>query len=805
MPQEGSASRDNMEKDTRHTGSCLVALDLETTGLDCKKDHIIEVAALRISPEGEILKEFHSLVQPGVALPQLITHLTGITDEDLKGAPAWESIQKQVEAFIGDAPILGHSVQFDIDFLRNGGLTLPNTVLDTFELAQTLLPHERSYSLEILSEKYQLPHPNKHRAIDDTRVAVELYTFLKEALKALKSPQALKIHDVLSKSTWGWKGLFLEHLKEGSDRPSQKISKKNPSSLNTVPSPLQEILHQKILNNESVVVEAPFSSPMEWISAAADAAEHSGEKILVATSATEKIQPDPRVAILHHPAKYLCKQRFETFLQKPGFTAPEARLLTKLLLWETENGLKHEIVLGDAEQSAWSELSAYPHLYNQGCQNPDCFYRKARSEAEWKGVLVIAPDLLVENVVEQGALLPERKTLILDTLESFEHTVTETFTRYFTPEGLTAYAPATLEHRLTIVFGLLGLMAEKYSPPDAFRLQLILKQEITNTKEWQQLQSGLENLETELAQISPKEQASAVLFIRKFKALRKALNLNPAVLTWISPRMDGTPVVRACPINIQGLLKQELWNRYPTQILLSECGMLAESFKFLKERLALPQNLPEMCFKRAPTRAGRISLTPHPEMSDPKSPRNLSQTAEFIRHWFQEQEKGNEKPVVFILTNSLKASEQLHGNLAGFFKERGKDLLTQGMSGGIGKTIQRFERDPLSVVLMGTEKLYSALMQSEGGKNITTLMVHRLPFLPPSHPVHEEQCKHLENGFEQYSLPKAVLRLKQFIYQFVNRANGHDKPSPMSEIHILDPRFEQYKGLFVRSLQELIE
>jgi DNA polymerase III epsilon subunit family exonuclease len=773
----------------------FVALDLETTGLDPKNDRIIEVAVLRISPEGTILEEFHSLVQPGVTLPQLITHLTGITDEDLKDAPSWTSLQKQVEAFIGDAPVLGHSVQFDIDFLTNGGLTLTNTVLDTFELAQTLLPHERSYSLEILSEKYQLPHPNKHRAIDDTRVAVELYKFLKETIQNLSSPHAKKIIEILGKSTWGWQGLFKEHLKEGPRLPAKK--EKNFSAAPHPSTILQELLVQKLLNHESAIIEVPYHLSHEWISAAAEAFEHSGEKILIATGTPEGITADPRVAVLHHPAKYLCKERFETFLKKSDFTNPEARLLTKILLWETETGFKHEINVGDTEQATWSELSAYPHLYTDTCRDPDCYYRQARLEADRKGVLVIGHDLLVENIVEQHALLPQRETLLLDTLENFEHTATETFTRYFTPEGLIAYAPASLENRLTIVFGILGLMAEKYAPPDAFRTQLILTSALVPSKKWQQLQAALDNIATEIQQWPEKEQRSSVMFVRKFKALQKALNLNASVLTWVAPRMDGTPVVRGCPIDVSGLLKQELWSRFPTLLLLSPCGMLDNKFAFLKERLALPAELPEKTLKKDP-QIHSIGLIPHPEMSDPKSPRNLSQTAEFIRHWFESQEKNHERPVAFILTNSIKASEQLHHQLAGFFKEKGKDLLTQGMSGGIGKTIQRFERDPESVVLMGTEKLYHAVTHCPSSEKLTTLFIQRLPFLPPSHPVHEEQCKRLENGFGQYSLPKAVLRMKQFIYTFVGQGNAR-------EIHILDPRFEQYNGLFVRSLQELIE
>ena len=64
----------------------LVFVDLETNGLNSERGRIIEVAAIRVE-DGRIAREFTSLVDPETPLPQFITRLTGITEDDLTGAP----------------------------------------------------------------------------------------------------------------------------------------------------------------------------------------------------------------------------------------------------------------------------------------------------------------------------------------------------------------------------------------------------------------------------------------------------------------------------------------------------------------------------------------------------------------------------------------------------------------------------------------------------------------------------------------------------------------------------------------------
>ncbi len=69
----------------------LVAVDLETTGLDPAQDEIIEIGAVRMR-EGVIIDEFQTLIDPGRSVPSLVTSLTGIRTEDLIGAPKIQDV-----------------------------------------------------------------------------------------------------------------------------------------------------------------------------------------------------------------------------------------------------------------------------------------------------------------------------------------------------------------------------------------------------------------------------------------------------------------------------------------------------------------------------------------------------------------------------------------------------------------------------------------------------------------------------------------------------------------------------------------
>ena len=155
----------------------IVSLDIETTGLDENREAIIEIAAVKFNGR-RIEDEFSTLINPGKNIPDFITGLTGIDNAMVRQAPRLRDIAHELTAFVGDAPILGHNVKFDIGFLRKAGLFEYQQTLDTYELASVLMPTASRYNLGSLGQQLNIPLPATHRALDDARVTQAAYVRL---------------------------------------------------------------------------------------------------------------------------------------------------------------------------------------------------------------------------------------------------------------------------------------------------------------------------------------------------------------------------------------------------------------------------------------------------------------------------------------------------------------------------------------------------------------------------------------------------------------------------------------------------
>lgn len=158
-----------------------VFVDVETTGFNPDRDQIIEVAAVAWR-DGAVVDEFQSLVNPDRPLPFEITQLTGITDDMLVHAPRMSTVRTHLRRIIGDHPLVGHNVEFDLGFLRAERLGYGNHRLDTLTLASILWPDLGRYGLEHLVQTLALPHhetPN-HRAMADVLHTLDLFQALHE-------------------------------------------------------------------------------------------------------------------------------------------------------------------------------------------------------------------------------------------------------------------------------------------------------------------------------------------------------------------------------------------------------------------------------------------------------------------------------------------------------------------------------------------------------------------------------------------------------------------------------------------------
>ena len=161
----------------------FVAVDVETTGLAPGRHRIIEVGAVVLTGT-EIRATFRSLVNPERAIPQFITQFTGISPAMVARAPRVATVLPRLRDFIGDRPIVGHNIGFDLNFLNyeaeRRGLTsmFATTGVDTIALARRYLTGMRRARLDRVAAALHVPVGTRHRALPDAQVTAKVFMLL---------------------------------------------------------------------------------------------------------------------------------------------------------------------------------------------------------------------------------------------------------------------------------------------------------------------------------------------------------------------------------------------------------------------------------------------------------------------------------------------------------------------------------------------------------------------------------------------------------------------------------------------------
>ena len=378
----------------------IVSIDIETTGLDENREAIIEIAAVKFNGR-RVEDEFSTLINPGKAIPEFITGLTGIDNPMVRQAPRLIDIKQELLDFVGDAPILGHNVKFDIGFLRKAGLFPYHQTIDTYELASVLMPTASRYNLGSLGQQLNIPLPATHRALDDARVTQAAYVRLLDIAKELPLETLQEIVELSNYVDWdaGWafekalqarakEGIKSKSTKSTSVPAPKPVSTKNDSSPienNETPIPLdpEEIasvleyggpfsqyfesyehrpeqvdmlkaVANALSNGNHLLVEAGtgVGKSFAYLVPAAIFAVRNNTRVVVSTNTINlqdqlikkdipdlqaALSLDVRAAVLKGRSNYLCPRRLQFMRQHGPKDANEMRVLAKLIVWKLEN------------------------------------------------------------------------------------------------------------------------------------------------------------------------------------------------------------------------------------------------------------------------------------------------------------------------------------------------------------------------------------------------------------------------------------------------------------------------------------
>jgi ATP-dependent DNA helicase DinG len=414
----------------------IVALDLETTGLDPHRDAIIEIGAVRFN-ERRVEDEWSTLVNPGRHIPEFISNLTGISDGMVHQAPALQEILPKLQVFVEEAPVLGQNIRFDLSFLERFGLFPNNKIIDTYELAAVLMPSAGRYNLGALGQQLGIPLPASHRALDDARVTQVVFQKLHERAGQLPLDLLAEIVRLSESLEWdaGWifQQVLRARAKEGLSPKAARGSGRGPlfespdgkyPALKPVSQPqsldLEEAaailehggafakyfenyeyrpeqvemlraVTQALSEGQHLMVEAGtgVGKSLAYLIPAALWATHNNTRVVISTN-TINLQEqlihkdipdlsaalglDLRAAVLKGRSNYLCPRRLTYLRQHGPQTVDELRVLAKILVWllDEHSGDRNQINLTGPAER---EVWLRLSAEDDACTNETCLKR----------------------------------------------------------------------------------------------------------------------------------------------------------------------------------------------------------------------------------------------------------------------------------------------------------------------------------------------------------------------------------------------------------------------------------------------
>lgn len=146
----------------------FVVIDTETTGLMASRDRITELSAI-LFEDFEPVSYFSTLINPKKPIPEEASDINHIYDDDVKNAPLLDYVSDSFLNFVGDCPIVGYNLAFDLKFLYCSGIDFTSskhTFFDVLALTKKAFPDLASYKLVDVAKRFDIIF-DAHASLND--------------------------------------------------------------------------------------------------------------------------------------------------------------------------------------------------------------------------------------------------------------------------------------------------------------------------------------------------------------------------------------------------------------------------------------------------------------------------------------------------------------------------------------------------------------------------------------------------------------------------------------------------------------
>ena len=730
----------------------FVALDLETTGLDPHKDTIIEVAAVRfkLEQDGDIYRaieqeERSMLINPGRNLEENIAMITGISDNMLIRKQKWEEVQNKVATFIGDSIIVGHNVLFDINMLSTHGVDLSKHLsIDTFELSEIFSQDAESLNLGFLGKKYKIEMESEHRALDDTKLSLELFCRYLHDIFLLEWERLTLWQHACIRDTSDMIALLLEI--------TQKTEQAHTFFLPIPPTSDRLSSWKKkdiwILKENNYTIVSLGGGQSEEIELVRSSLTISSPLLIIAPNKKQSSSIWKNLHALWYSASiYKDKKNFcslemlSYWLARDSWKRKESIFILKLASWilETKTWLLDELKYYGDERTLM-ELFRSP-------TNEKNYFFDRQKEASWKADILIA-DLCAENI-DKEALIEWKHSLIIRDIPRMEDIIRRkesshiSFSEIFSLcESLKRLEKDDVWDDLITGFSMISEIyrstpdrpkwGDEFPPGDFGETYLITQRDVWHTGyKWlilstlklQWVQERIHSIQTE----NPIDHQNKIKLERYIDILIRYSLIEDTNTSIVLSIMSHDMKISFIPRDIRNTIQNTLITQYGQKNTLVGYGIQnRESEQFLQKECAIVWEI---------------------QGKNNKKILILQKQASF------------DGDKIVILTTNMKHARMLANEYK--WKFNIKYIYTQGLSGGKGKMLSLFIQAKEKSLLIGIIDTW--IDEGDLWEHIDTLIISKVPFDPPTDPYFLARTVGMKNNFEEYSTPIAINTLNTLI------------------------------------------
>ena len=535
---------------------------------------------------------------------------------------------------------------------------------------------------------------------------------------------------------------------------------------------------------------------------------------------------------------YLSRRRLESLLNyERGLfdTMEEVDQVKNIIAWveTTNDGSRADLPIQPMSQ-IWDKVASdRDNCLGRKCPTYDvCFYFKARNEMHEADILVVNHHLLFSDLaIRQNdpsvGILPDYDYLIIDEAHHLEATATHhtsleisnakikwlldslhnqrnesgTATRFNSTDLIDAVEQAREQANLffetvaAYIADTDGYTATKRIDKDNVS-EVFAKGNILDTP--------LAHIEKTLKQLhdnatTDDDEQELASYYNQCKRLRSELDMmiqqpDSNYIYWIETSRWGRTsriLLNATPINVSQMLQENLFDAKESVVMTSATLATNRNFDYFKKRIGINE-CRELLVHSPFDFKEQVKIHIPRSMPDPNSTEFIPAAVREIKHYLK-LTHGK----AFVLFTSYKMMDEVYEEVAPYLAEIGIDAFKQG--GELSRTdmLQAFREDTNSV-LFGTSSFWEGV--DVRGEALSNVVITKLPFEVPTHPVMEARVKQIKeqggNDFLEFSLPEAILRLKQGFGRLIRTQTDR------GIVVILDSRIStrSYGKLFLDSL-----